>query len=47
MAVNQQELLETFGTMTVIELSEFVEAFKERFNVTAAAASVMAMPGAL
>ena len=46
MAVNQQELLETFGTMTVIELSEFVEAFKERFNVTAAAASVMAMPGA-
>ena len=46
MAVNQQELLETFGNMTVIELSEFVEAFKERFNVTAAAAPVMAMPGA-
>ncbi len=46
MAVNQQELLDTFGKMTVIELSEFVEAFKERFNVTAAAAPVMAMPGA-
>ena len=46
MAVNQQELLETFGNMTVIELSEFVEAFKDRFNVTAAAAPVMAMPGA-
>ena len=45
MAVNQQELLETFGNMTVVELSEFVEAFKERFNVTAAAAPVMAMPG--
>ena len=45
MAVNQQELLETFGNMTVIELSEFVEAFKDRFNVTAAAAPVMAMPG--
>ncbi len=46
MAVNQQELLETFGNMTVIELSEFVEAFKDHFNVTAAAAPVMAMPGA-
>ncbi len=46
MAVNQQELLETFGNMSVIELSEFVEAFKDRFNVTAAAAAVMAMPGA-
>ncbi len=45
MAVNQEELLETFGNMTVIELSEFVEAFKTRFNVTAAAAPVMAMPG--
>jgi len=46
MAVNQEELLETFGNMTVIELSEFVEAFKTRFNVTAAAAPVMAMPSA-
>ena len=46
MAVNQEELLETFGNMTVIELSEFVEAFKTRFNVTAAAAPVRAMPGA-
>ena len=46
MAVNQEELLETFGNMTVIELSEFVDAFKTRFNVTAAAAPVMAMPGA-
>lgn len=46
MAVNQQELLDTFGNMTVIELSEFVEAFKDRFNVTAAAAPVMALPGA-
>ncbi|MXW18475.1 MAG: 50S ribosomal protein L7/L12 [Gemmatimonadetes bacterium] len=46
MAMNQEELLETFGNMTVIELSEFVEAFKTRFNVTAAAGPVMAMPGA-
>ncbi|MCE2398975.1 MAG: 50S ribosomal protein L7/L12 [Gemmatimonadetes bacterium] len=46
MAVNQEELLETFGTMTVAELSEFVEAFKSRFNVSAAVAPAMAMPGA-
>lgn len=46
MAVNQEELLETFGNMTVIELSEFVDAFKTRFNVTAAAAPIMAAPGA-
>lgn len=47
MAVNQQELLETFGNMTVIELSEFVEAFKDKFNVTAVAAPAMAAPGAV
>ena len=47
MAVNQQELLETFGNMTVIELSEFVEAFKQQFNVTAVAAPAMAAPGAV
>jgi len=48
MAVNQEELLETIGNMTVLELSEFVEAFKEKFNVTAMAAAPMAgaMPGA-
>jgi large subunit ribosomal protein L7/L12 len=47
MAVNHEELLETIGNMTVIELSEFVDAFKEKFNVTAmAAAPAAAMPGA-
>ncbi len=46
MAVNQQELLDTFGNMTVIELSEFVEAFKKEFNVTAAAAPVAVVAGA-
>ncbi len=46
MAVNQQELLDTIGSMTVVELSEFVEAFKEKFNVTAAAAPVMAVAAA-
>jgi len=36
-ATNQEELLETIGGMTVLELSEFVDAFKEKFNVTAVA----------
>jgi len=47
MAVNQEELLETIGEMSVLELSEFVEAFKEKFNVTAVAApaAAAAAPG--
>ena len=46
MAVNHEELLETIVNMTVLEMSEFVEAFKDKFNVTAMAAAPMAMPGA-
>ena len=46
MATNQEELLETIGDMTVLELSEFVDAFKEKFNVTAVAAAPVAVPGA-
>ena len=46
MATNTEELLETIGNMTVLELSEFVDAFKEKFNVTAAVAAPVAMPGA-
>ena len=45
MASNHEELLETIGNMTVLELSEFVDEFKDKFNVTAMAAPV-AMPGA-
>jgi large subunit ribosomal protein L7/L12 len=45
MAVNQEELLETIGNMTVLELSEFVEAFKEKFNVTTAVAAAPAAAG--
>jgi large subunit ribosomal protein L7/L12 len=40
MATNHEELLDTIGNMTVLELSEFVDAFKEKFNVTAMAAPV-------
>jgi large subunit ribosomal protein L7/L12 len=43
---NQEELLETIGGMTVLELSEFVDAFKEKFNVTAMAAPVAVAGGA-
>ncbi len=45
MADKQEELLETIGSMTVLELSEFVEAFKEKFNVTAVAAPATGGPG--
>jgi large subunit ribosomal protein L7/L12 len=45
MATDQEKLLETIGNMTVLELSEFVDVFKEKFNVTAVAAPV-AMAGA-
>jgi large subunit ribosomal protein L7/L12 len=44
MATKHEELLDTIGNMTVLELSEFVEAFKEKFNVTAAVAAPVAMP---
>jgi large subunit ribosomal protein L7/L12 len=39
---NTQELLDTFANMTVLELSEFVDAFKTKFGVTAMAAAPMA-----
>jgi large subunit ribosomal protein L7/L12 len=45
MATNQEELLETIGNMTVLELSEFVDAFKDKFNVTAMAAPVAVAGG--
>jgi large subunit ribosomal protein L7/L12 len=45
MATNQEELLETIGNMTVLELSEFVDAFKDKFNVTAAVAAVAVAGG--
>jgi large subunit ribosomal protein L7/L12 len=45
MATNQEELLDTIGKMTVLELSEFVDAFKDKFNVTAMAAPVAVAAG--
>jgi large subunit ribosomal protein L7/L12 len=40
------DLLETFEKMTVLELKEFLDAFEERFDVTAAAPMAMAAPAA-
>jgi large subunit ribosomal protein L7/L12 len=39
------ELLDAIGGMTVLELSEFVEAFKEKFNVQAVAVAAPAAGG--
>ncbi|GAA2298835.1 50S ribosomal protein L7/L12 [Streptomyces sp. NPDC044780] len=46
--LSQEDLLAQFEEMTLIELSEFVKAFEEKFDVTAAApaAVVAAAPGA-
>jgi large subunit ribosomal protein L7/L12 len=42
--LSQDELLAQFETLTLIELSEFVKAFEEKFDVTAAAAVAVAGP---
>ncbi|RDI66485.1 50S ribosomal protein L7/L12 [Nocardia pseudobrasiliensis] len=44
---NVDELLETIGGMTLLELSDFVKKFEEKFEVTAAApVAVAAVAGA-
>ncbi|MEU6587082.1 50S ribosomal protein L7/L12 [Nocardia sp. NPDC059246] len=42
---NVDELLETFAGMTLLELSEFVKAFEDKFEVTAAAPVAVAVAG--
>jgi len=44
MAMNQQEILDAVGGMTVMELNDLVKAFEEKFGVSAAAMAVAA-PG--
>ena len=47
MALTQTDLLEAIDKMTVLELSDFIKAFEERYGVTAAApAAVAAAPAA-
>ncbi|GGX73666.1 50S ribosomal protein L7/L12 [Streptomyces fructofermentans] len=43
--LSQEELLAQFENLTLIELSEFVKAFEEKFDVTAAAAVAAAPAG--
>ena len=42
--LGQDEVLEAVASWTVLELSEFVKAFEEKFGVTAAAPMAMAAP---
>ncbi|MGD8150260.1 50S ribosomal protein L7/L12 [Ornithinimicrobium sp. Y1694] len=44
--LSTEELLDQFKEMTLIELSEFVKAFEETFEVTAAAPVAVAAAGA-
>ncbi|MFG3339261.1 50S ribosomal protein L7/L12 [Glycomyces sp. NPDC048151] len=43
--LSTEELLETFEGMTLLEVSEFVKAFEEKFDVTAAAPVAVAAAG--
>ncbi|WP_435125190.1 50S ribosomal protein L7/L12 [Actinacidiphila sp. bgisy144] len=43
--LTQDELLAQFESLTLIELSEFVKAFEEKFDVTAAAPVAVAAAG--
>ncbi len=42
---NKEALLEAIGSMTVLELSEFVEEFKTKFGVTAVTAAPVGASG--
>jgi large subunit ribosomal protein L7/L12 len=42
--MSKDDILEAISSMTVLELSELVEAFKTKFNVTVSAAPVGAAP---
>jgi large subunit ribosomal protein L7/L12 len=43
-SMGKDDILEAISSMTVLELSELVEAFKTKFNVTISAAPVGAAP---
>jgi large subunit ribosomal protein L7/L12 len=44
--LSQDDVLEAIAGWSVLELSEFVKAFEEKFGVTAAAPVAVAAPGA-
>ncbi|GAU67600.1 50S ribosomal protein L7/L12 [Streptomyces sp. NBRC 110611] len=43
--LSQEDLLAQFEEMTLMELSEFLKAFEEKFDVTAAAAAPVVVAG--
>ena len=43
--ITQDQVLEAIDGMTVLELSEFIKKFEERYGVTAAAPVAMAAAG--
>lgn len=46
MAMSKDDILNAVADLTVLELVELISAFEEKFNVSAAAATVAAAPGA-
>ena len=46
MATTKEDILDAIGNMTVIELKELLDAFEEKFDVTAAAPVAVAAAGA-
>lgn len=46
MALSKEDILEGIAALTVIELKELLDAFEEKFGVTAAAPAAVAMVGA-
>jgi large subunit ribosomal protein L7/L12 len=47
MAATKEEILDAISSMSVLELSELLKDFEERFGVTAAAPVAVAAPGAV
>lgn len=46
MAVAKEQILETIGNMTVLEIVDLISAMEEKFGVSAAAVAVAAAPAA-
>jgi large subunit ribosomal protein L7/L12 len=46
MATTKEDILEAIASMSVLELSELLKEFEDKFNVTAAAPAAVAAPAA-
>jgi large subunit ribosomal protein L7/L12 len=45
-SLNKDEIIDAIGNMSVFELADLIDAFKDKFNVTIAAAPAAAAPAA-